>query len=120
MIQTAAVSVMTVILTRCGIECGYNTVTGMVLIIAGGISTALWGCLYQIKFGGKNIKRIVCDFFNIKAAPSACLLTAAFTGEHLLTGADRQQRPHKYRMQTDHHRSSCDDVRVQKKQKHPQ
>ena len=116
MIQTAAVSVMTVILTRCG----YNTVTGMVLIIAGGISTALWGCLYQIKFGGNNIKQIVCDFFNIKAAPSACLLTAAFIGEHLLTDADRQQRPNKYRTQTDHHRSSCDDVRVQQKQKHPQ
>ncbi len=66
------------LLTRNGVECGYGTAAGIALIAAGGISSALWGCIYQIKQNGRSGHEIAADFFRVKAPPKGYLLAATF------------------------------------------
>ncbi|MDE5754703.1 MAG: hypothetical protein K2H89_09220, partial [Oscillospiraceae bacterium] len=66
-VQITLVSLITFILRKNGYVCGYNSMVGIILIIAAGVSSALWGCVFQIKYNGKNIKTIFKDFFNFKA-----------------------------------------------------
>lgn len=66
------------ILTKNGVVCGYSTVIGMVLIAVGGLSSALWGCVFQVRHNGKNASEITKDFFRVKTDPKGYLLTAAF------------------------------------------
>ena len=73
------------VLTRCGTVCGYGTVTGMVLIALGGLSSALWGCVFQVRHNGKRPADIVKDFFRFKAGLKWYILTAVFI---LLSFAD--------------------------------
>lgn len=61
------VSLITFILINNGIICGYDSAVGIILIIVGGISSALWGCAFQIKYNGSNAKKILKDFFHLKA-----------------------------------------------------
>lgn len=65
-------------LTKCGVVCGYGTAAGIALIAAGGVSSALWGCVYQVKQNGRSAKEIAADFFRLKTPPKGYLLAAAF------------------------------------------
>lgn len=65
-------------LTRCGAVCGYGTAAGIALIAVGGVSSALWGCVYQVKHNGRSPKEIAADFFRLKTPPKGYLLAAAF------------------------------------------
>ena len=65
--QIILVSLIAFILQNCGCVCGYDSVPGIILIIAGGISSALWGCVFQIRHNDKTIKMIIKDFFSFKA-----------------------------------------------------
>lgn len=76
--QIMLVSIITFIIRSNGVECGYNSAFGIILIIFAGISSALWGCVFQIKYNGKNIKKIIKDFFHFKADFKAYMLVLIF------------------------------------------
>lgn len=77
-VQITLVSLITFILRKNGYVCGYNSMVGIILIIAAGVSSALWGCVFQIKYNGKNIKTIFKDFFNFKADCKSYILVIIF------------------------------------------
>ena len=76
--QIILVSLVTFILRRNGYVCGYNSVLGIILIIAGGVSSALWGGVFQIRYNDKNIKKIMKDFFHFKADLKSYMLVIIF------------------------------------------
>lgn len=76
--QITIVSIITFILKYNGYVCGYDSVLGIILIILAGISSALWGCIFQIKYNGKSIKKIFKDFFHFKAEHKSYMLVVIF------------------------------------------
>ncbi|MDE6593134.1 MAG: CPBP family intramembrane metalloprotease [Oscillospiraceae bacterium] len=76
--QITIVSLITFILRKNGYVCGYDSIFGIILIIAAGISSALWGCAFQIRYNGKNIKTIFKDFFHFKADYKSYMLVVIF------------------------------------------
>ena len=66
LLQITVVAALVGILKAKGYELGYNSFLGMVFIIFGGVSSALWGVFYQIKYNAKRPLRILKDFFDIK------------------------------------------------------
>lgn len=76
--QITLVSLIAFILRKNGYVCGYDSVVGMILIAAAGISSALWGCVFQIKYNGKSIKTILKDFFRFKTDYRSYLLVIIF------------------------------------------
>ena len=52
-----------------GLDVGYATPFGWILIIMGGISSALWGTIISVKYRNTGFKTIICDFFRIKQNP---------------------------------------------------
>lgn len=65
-LQITIVTVIAGILKEEGYELGYNSLFGIVLIIFGGMSSAFWGVIYQIRYNDKRPLSIFKDFFNIK------------------------------------------------------
>lgn len=57
---------------------GYSSPAGILVIAAGGLSTAIWGTVYQIRHNGKTIKSILSDFFRFRADIKGYLLAAVF------------------------------------------
>ena len=57
---------------------GYSSPAGILLIAAGGLSTAIWGTVYQIRHNGKTIKSILSDFFRFRADIKGYLLATVF------------------------------------------
>lgn len=76
--QITIVSLITFILRNNGFVCGYDSIVGIILIIAAGISSALWGCVFQIRYNGKSIKMIFKDFFHFKADFKSYMLVVIF------------------------------------------
>ena len=66
LLQINVVAALVGILNAKGYELGYNSFLGMVFIIFGGVSSALWGVFYQIKYNAKRPLSILKDFFDIK------------------------------------------------------
>ena len=66
LLQITVVAALVGILKAKGYELGYNSFLGMVFIIFGGVSSALWGVFYQIKYNAKRPLSILKDFFDIK------------------------------------------------------
>ena len=54
LLQITVVAALVGILKAKGYELGYNSFLGMVFIIFGGVSSALWGVFYQIKYNAKR------------------------------------------------------------------
>ncbi|MDE6657135.1 MAG: CPBP family intramembrane metalloprotease [Oscillospiraceae bacterium] len=71
-------SLVTFILRKNGYICGYNSMVGIILIIVAGISSAFWGCAFQIRYNDKNIKKIFKDFFHFKADLKSYILVIIF------------------------------------------
>ncbi|MDE5994699.1 MAG: CPBP family intramembrane metalloprotease [Oscillospiraceae bacterium] len=76
--QITLVSLITFILRKNGYVCGYDSIVGIILIIAAGSSSALWGCAFQIRYNDKNIKEIFKDFFHFKADLKYYMLVIKF------------------------------------------
>ncbi len=72
------VAIVAVMLDSIGIELGYTSPVGLILIALGGISTAFFGARFQYKYNNKSIKDIVSDFFSIKQPPIFYLLVILF------------------------------------------
>lgn len=78
MLQIIAAALIAIILQNNGIETGYGSVPGIVLIVLSGISSALWGILYQCRYHHKRFLEIVRDFFDIRQPIRPYLLAAMF------------------------------------------
>ena len=76
--QIIFAGLIALILRSNGYVCGYDSVWGIILIIAGGVSSALWGCVYQVRYNDRNIREILKDFFHFKADIRAYMLVAVF------------------------------------------
>ena len=78
LIQVLIVAIIAVILYYNGIELGYTSPVGLLLIALGGVSTAFFGARFQYKYNNKNIKNIVTDFFNVKQPVMFYILVIVF------------------------------------------
>ena len=77
-IQMTAAAVLTYVLRANGAVCGYESGIGLMMIALGGVSTAMWGCIYQLRYGDKRPKEIFLDFFCFKVDPKAYGQAAVF------------------------------------------
>ena len=78
MAQIVAVAILAVVLKNIGIELGYSSIPGIILIAVGGISSALWGALYQCRYNEKTLRQIVVDFFSVRQPVKVYLLAVVF------------------------------------------
>ena len=78
MLQIIIITFITVIIRNNGIETGYGTVPGMVLIVLSGISSALWGVLYQCRYNYKHFSEIIRDFVDVRQSIKSYLLVIIF------------------------------------------
>lgn len=68
--QILIVSIVVNILRQAEYRINYTTFTGMICIILGGCSSAIWGTIVSIKYKHISALKIVSDFFNIKKSYS--------------------------------------------------
>lgn len=77
-VQILLVCITVFFLKKNNIVCGYASFLGMTLIAAAGTSSAMWGCIYQVKCCGKKLSEIAVDFFSVKASLKSYCLAAVF------------------------------------------
>ncbi|MBD5551047.1 MAG: CPBP family intramembrane metalloprotease [Lachnospiraceae bacterium] len=78
MLQITAMAFIAFMMKSAGIETGYGSVIGIILIVLSGISSALWGILYQCRYHHKNLIKIIIDFINVKQRVKSYLLVIMF------------------------------------------
>lgn len=78
MLQISIITFTAAIMRNNGIATGYETVLGMVLIVLAGISSALWGVLYQCRYNYKHFIEILCDFIDIRQSIKSYLWVIVF------------------------------------------
>lgn len=78
LLQITVVAALVGILKGKGYELGYNSFWGIVFIIFGGVSSALWGVFYQIKYNAKRPLSILKDFFNMKQSIKSYAIVLVF------------------------------------------
>lgn len=78
MLQIVIVALLAWFLKSRGITIGYSSGIGMVLIAIAGISSALWGIVYQCRYNHKSLLNILKDFCNIKQSMTSYLLVVLF------------------------------------------
>ena len=55
MIQISVIAVIAAVLKKSDVALGYESAVGMSLIALAGVSSALWGVLYQCRYNNKTI-----------------------------------------------------------------
>ena len=78
MLQITAIAFIAFIMKSTGIETGYGNIMGIILIVLSGISSALWGILYQYKYNRKHLVEILSDFINVRQSIKSYLLVVIF------------------------------------------
>lgn len=78
MLHIMIVAVVAAVMKNHGMEPGYESVHGIVLIVLSGISSALWGILYQCRHCHKQFRRLISDFFDIRQSVKSYLLVLLF------------------------------------------
>lgn len=78
MLQIIIIVLIVVVLKNNGISIGYKSVIGVVLIVLAGVSSALWGVLYQCRYNNKSFWEIIKDFFNVRQSIMSYLLMVMF------------------------------------------
>ncbi|WP_326513651.1 CPBP family intramembrane glutamic endopeptidase [Clostridium intestinale] len=76
--QMLIVCIAVRILRSFGIKTDYTTLIGMVAIIVGGVSSALWGSIVSVKYRKISIKQIFWDFVSVKKSYQYYLLVILF------------------------------------------
>lgn len=76
--QIFIISLAVFLLRNIGMTVDYTTALGMVFIVIGGISSALWGAIVKIKYQKAKIKEILIDFVNVRQPISSYVLVLAF------------------------------------------
>ncbi|MGN0350798.1 MAG: CPBP family intramembrane glutamic endopeptidase [Roseburia sp.] len=78
MLQIIIIALIAAILSNNGIKLGYGSAIGIILIVLSGVSSALWGGLYQCRCNGKRFSEIIKDFINIRQSIKSYLLVILF------------------------------------------
>lgn len=78
MLQIIVIALIAVVLRNKNIIIGYESVTGVTLIVLSGVSSALWGILYQCRHNHKSFLDIIKDFFNVRQSIMTYLLVIMF------------------------------------------
>ena len=78
MAQAVVVAIIASGLKKMGTKTGYTSAIGMVLIGAVGISSALWGILYQRMQNNRGVLSVVKDFFDVRQPVKAYALVFVF------------------------------------------
>ena len=76
--QIAFVCLVVYLLRNIGFTIDYISPLGMIAIVIGGISSALWGIIVSLKYKKTTIKTIVADFFKFKQSYKDYLLALIF------------------------------------------
>ena len=78
MLQIVSITMIAAVLRNIKITIGYGSVIGVVLIVLSGVSSALWGILYQCRYNHKSFMEIIKDFFDIRQSIMSYLLVLMF------------------------------------------
>ncbi|QFJ56426.1 CPBP family intramembrane glutamic endopeptidase [Pseudobutyrivibrio xylanivorans] len=76
--QIAFVCLVVYLLRNIGFTIDYISPLGMIAIVIGGISSALWGIIVSLKYRKITFKTIVADFFKFKQSYKDYLLVLLF------------------------------------------
>ena len=63
-----------------GVKVDFTSPMGIIAVIVGGLSSALWGSLASISYHQSSFKQVLKDFFQVKQAPLNYLLVLIFIG----------------------------------------
>lgn len=63
-----------------GVKVDFTSPMGIIAVIVGGVSSALWGSLASISYHQSSFKQLVRDFFQVKQSPLNYLLVLIFIG----------------------------------------
>lgn len=78
LLQITVIAALVGILKLRGFELGYNSFLGILFISLAGISSALWGIVYQVKCHSKRPLEIIKEFFKIKQSVKSYTLVLIF------------------------------------------
>ena len=78
--QVLGVSLLVCFLRAGGVKVDFTSSFGIIAIIVGGLSSALWGSLASISYHQSSFKQVLKDFFQVKQAPLNYLLVLIFIG----------------------------------------
>ena len=78
--QVLGVSLLVWFLRAGGVKVDFTSPMGIITMIVGGLSSALWGSLASISYHQSSFKQLVRDFFQVKQAPLNYLLVLIFIG----------------------------------------
>ena len=78
--QVLGVSLLVWFLRAGGVKVDFTSSFGIITIIVGGLSSALWGSLASISYHQSSFKQVLKDFFQVKQAPLNYLLVLIFIG----------------------------------------
>lgn len=76
--QIFIISVVVFLLRSIGMKIDYTTALGMLAIVIGGISSALWGVIVTIRYKKETLKKILIDFVNVRQPLSSYILVLVF------------------------------------------
>ena len=78
--QVLGVSLLVWFLRAGGVKVDFTSPMGIISVIVGGLSSALWGSLASISYHQSSFKQVLKDFFQVKQAPLNYLLVLIFIG----------------------------------------
>ena len=78
--QILLVSLLVWLLRAGGVRVDYGTPIGLLTLMLGGLSSAIWGAIISIRYHHSSFKQLVRDFFQVKQAPLSYLLVLIFIG----------------------------------------
>ena len=78
--QVLGVSLLVCFLRVGGVKVDFTSPMGIIAVIVGGLSSALWGSLASISYHQSSFKQLVRDFFQVKQSPLNYLLVLIFIG----------------------------------------
>lgn len=78
MMQIIIIALIAYVFNNIGIKSGYESVIGIILIVLSGVSSALWGVLYQCRYNARCFSEIIKDFINIRQSIKSYLLVIIF------------------------------------------
>lgn len=78
--QVLGVSLLVWFLRAGGVKVDFTSPMGIIAVIVGGLSSALWGSLASISYHQSSFKQVLKDLFQVKQAPLNYLLVLIFIG----------------------------------------
>lgn len=78
--QILLVSLLVWLLRVGGVRVDYGTPIGLLTLMLGGVSSAIWGAIISIRYHHSSFKQLVRDFFQVKQPLSNYFLVLIFLG----------------------------------------